>query len=164
MLPAFLKNDRRIITKKKRTMKRHNFRTLMNILRHTKADRVLLAYIAFVFADAALIWFFEPTIKTYRGALWYCYAVISTAGFGDVVVTTFIPRVLSIVLTAYSLLVIAIVTGVVVNYYTQVIELRDKDTLKAFLDQMERLPELSTEELRDMSDRVKHFRKTGKFS
>ena len=143
-------------------MKRNNLKILRNIMRHTKADSVLVSFTAFVFIDALLIWILEPTIKTYRGALWYCYAVISTAGFGDVVVTTFIPKVLSIVLTIYAVLVIAIVTGVVVNYYTQVIAIRDKETVIAFLDQVERLPELSPEELRTLSERVQHFRESGK--
>ena len=142
-------------------MKPHTLRILRNILHNTAADKVLASYLVFVFVAAALIWLFEPTITTYGGALWYCYAVISTAGFGDVVVTTFIPMLLSVVLTAYSLLVIAIVTGVVVNFYTQMIELKNKETLSAFMDRLERLPELSAEELKDMSERVAHFRKTG---
>ena len=69
---------------------------------------------------------------------------------------------LSVIITAYSLLVIAIVTGVVVNYYNQVIAIKDKETMIAFLDQVERLPELSKEELKTLSDQVKQFRKTGK--
>ena len=111
--------------------------------------------------DAALIWLFEPTIKTYGGALWYCYAVISTAGFGDVVVTSLIAKILSVVLTLYALLALAILTGVVVNFYNQVIEIRDKETIRSFMDQMERLPELSQEELETLSGQVKRFRKTG---
>ena len=132
-----------------------------NILRHTGADRVLLSFTGFVFVDAALIWLFEPTIKTYGGALWYCYAVISTAGFGDVVVTSLIAKILSVVLTIYALLALAILTGVVVNFYNQVIEIRDKETIRSFMDQMERLPELSQEELETLSGQVKRFRKTG---
>ena len=51
--------------------------------------------------------------------LWYCYEVISTAGFGDVVAVTFIGKMCSVLLTIYSLFVVAIATGVVVNFYTQ---------------------------------------------
>ena len=131
-------------------MRINRFKLLGNILRHTKADRVLLSFVCFVFADAALIWLFEPTIRTYGGALWYCYAVISTAGFGDVVVTSVIAKILSVVLTCYAVLVLAIVTGVVVNYYNQVTEIRDKETLRSFLSQLERLPELSQEELKEL--------------
>lgn len=139
-------------------VKRQPFKVLWLVLKNTRADRILSSYLLFVFVDAALIWIFEPTIHTYRDALWYCYAVISTAGFGDVVVTRFIPKALSVLLTAYSLLSLAILTGVVVNYYIQVIELRNKETLAAFMDRLERLPDLDTEELRQLSQQVKNFR------
>ena len=76
-------------------MRRKRFKILYNILRYTKADRIFLSYLVFVFLDAALIWVLEPTIATYSNALWYCYAVISTAGFGDVTVTAFMPKILS---------------------------------------------------------------------
>ena len=142
-------------------MRVNRLKLLGNILRHTGADRVLLSFTGFVFVDAALIWLFEPTIKTYGGALWYCYAVISTAGFGDVVVTSLIAKILSVVLTIYALLALAILTGVVVNFYNQVIEIRDKETIRSFMDQMERLPELAQEELETLSGQVKRFRKTG---
>ena len=111
-----------------------NGRILVNILKNTGADRFLLSYMIFVFADAALIWILEPSIHTYSDELWYCYAVISTAGFGDVVVSAFIPRALSVLLTAYSILIIAIVTGVVVNFYTQKLSIRNNETVSAFLD------------------------------
>ncbi len=143
-------------------MNKKNFRIFCNVLRHTKADKVLLSYIVFVFADAALIWVLEPTFHTYREALWYCYAVLSTAGFGDIVVTAFIPKLLSVALTVYSLAAIAILTAVVVNFYTQMIEMKNKETIIAFLDRLERLPELSESELKELSERVVKFRRSGK--
>ena len=139
-----------------------NGRILVNILKNTGADRFLVSYLIFVFADAALIWIFEPSITTYYDALWYCYAVISTAVFGDVVVTAFIPRVLSVLLTVYSIIIIAIVTGVVVNFHTQKINMRNKETVSAFLDRIEKLPELSEEELEELAEGVRRFRDTGK--
>ena len=134
------------------------FRVLWNIMHNTKTDRIILSYLLFVFVDAALIWSFEPTLATYADALWYCYAVISTAGFGDMVVTMPIPKILSVLLTVYSLLVIALVTGVIVNFYTQVIDLKNKETMTAFFDRIEHLPEMSEEELRSLSEQVKKFR------
>ena len=144
-------------------MNGHRLRVLKRILRNTGADKVMVSYTGFVLVDALLIWVTEPTIRTYREALWYCYAVISTAGFGDVVVTHPLPRILSFILTAYSVLVIAIVTGVVVNYYTNMIEIKNKETITAVLDQMERLPELSKEELKELSARVSKMRGNNRF-
>ena len=60
-------------------------------------------------------------------------------------------------MTAYSIVVIALVTGVIVNYYNQLIQIRQKDTLAAFTDRLQRLPELSKEELEEMSANAKEF-------
>ena len=64
----------------------------------------------------------------------------------------------SVLLTIYSLFVVAIATGVVVNFYTQMVETQRKETLAMFMDQLERLPELSREELENMSRKVRRFR------
>ena len=116
---------------------------LWMILKRTKATQILSGYIVFLFVSAAIIQLVEPDINRYGDALWYCYAVLSTAGFGDIVAITF---------------VVAIVTGVVVNYYGQIVEMQRRETAMMFLDKLERLPELSKEELEDISKRVKKFR------
>ena len=139
-------------------MKDKPIRLIWNIIRHTKADRILFSYVIFVFGAAVLIWITEPTITTYGDALWYCYAVLTTSGFGDYTTTEFLPRVLSVCLSAYSMLALAIITGVVVNYYTQIIQLKNRETIDAFLDRLEKLPELSEEELKELSERVSAFR------
>jgi len=66
----------------------------------------------------------------------------------------------SVLLTIYSLIVIAIITGVIVNYCTQIIQLRQKESLVAVLNDLEHLEEMSKEELAELSNRVKHFRKS----
>ena len=126
-------------------MKRLNI--LWVILKRTRADRILASFVLFLLAAAAVIQLVEPDINRYGEALWYCYAVISTAGFGDVVAVTFLGKVCSVLLTIYSLFVVAIVTGVVVNFYSQMVEMQSKETLTMFMDKLERLPELSKEEL-----------------
>lgn len=44
-------------------------------------------------------------------------SVVTTIGFGDIVVVTTIGRILSVVLGLYGLFIIAIITSIVVNYY-----------------------------------------------
>lgn len=133
-------------------------RVLGIILKRTKADRVLSGFLLFLFAAALIIQIVEPDINRYVDALWYCYAVISTAGFGDVVAVTFIGKVCSVLLTIYSMFVLAIVTGVVVNFYSQVVETHSKETLTPLMDQLEHLPELSKEELEAISQTIKKLR------
>lgn len=134
-------------------------RVLKTILIRTHAADMLAGYLVFVLAAALVIQIAEPGIRNYGKALWYCYAVISTTGFGDVIVTTVIAKVVSVLLTVYSLFVIAIVTGVVVSYYNQIIQLQQEETIAGFMEQLEKLPELSEEELKELSLKASYFRK-----
>ena len=104
----------------------YRLKVLGEILRSTGADKILASFVGFVFMTALVIMIFDPAVTSYGDALWYCYAVISTAGFGDVIATSPVSRCCSVLLTAYSVLVVAIVTGVVVNYYTQLVNRKDR--------------------------------------
>ncbi len=130
----------------------------------THVNKILLSYLGFVLIAALLIQIVEPNIHNYGDALWYCYSVISTAGFGDVTVTSFIAKAISVLVTIYSVLIIALVTGVIVNYYNQLIQIRQKETLAAFADRLQRLPELSKEELAEMSANAKKFFQNNNFT
>ncbi len=132
-------------------------RVLSGILKRTKTNQILIAYLIFVLCSAFTILLVEPDITRYIDALWYCYAVISTAGFGDIVVTTLFAKIVSLLVTIYSTLVIAIVTGVVVNFYTEITELQRKETLTAFMDKLEHLDDMSKDELKEISAQVKKF-------
>ena len=133
-------------------------KVLWLILKRTKADRILSGFFLFLFAAAGIIQLAEPDITRYGDALWYCYAVISTAGFGDVVAVTFLGKRCSVLLTVYSIFVVAIVTGVVVNFYSQLVEMHDRETLTIFMDKLEHLPDLSKEELETISQKIKQLR------
>ena len=133
-------------------------RILTRIMKQTGADHILLCFFIFFAISAVIIWICEPDIPTLRDALWYCYAVITTIGFGDILATTPVARILSVILSAYAVIVISIVTGVIVNYFNQIVQLRQSETLAAVMDKMERLPELSRSELEEISRTVRALR------
>lgn len=130
-------------------------RILKQILIRTKAIQILSTFLIFVFGCALVIQAVEPDIHSYFDALWYCYAVITTCGFGDFTAATFIGRAASVLLSIYAVLVIAVVTGVVVNYYNQIIQIQQEQTLASVVDKLERLPELSKTELEQISERAR---------
>ena len=134
-------------------------RLIRRILKHTGADKIMSGFVAFMLLAALVIWACEPEINTYREALWYCFTVVSTIGFGDVVVHTAISRGLTVVLSLYAVVTLAIFTGVIVNYYTQLVELRQRESLAAIMDKLERLPELSRQELEQLSDQIRNAKK-----
>ena len=134
-------------------MRKH--RLIRRILKHTGADKIMSGFVAFMLLTALVICACEPEINTYREALWYCFTVVSTIGFGDVVVHTAISRGLTVVLSLYAVVTLAIFTGVIVNYYTQLVELRQRESLAAIMEKLERLPELSRQELEQLSDQIR---------
>jgi voltage-gated potassium channel len=133
-------------------------RILRMVLHKTKADRLVLGFVVFLLVVSGILWAVEPGMTTYREALWYCYAIISTSGFGDFVAVTFVGRVCSILVTIYAIFVIGIVTGVVVSYFQQAVQVQFEDSKMAFLDKLERLPELSKEELEEMAAKARKLR------
>lgn len=132
-------------------------RLLKGILKRTHADRLIAGFVGFFLVDAALIMLVEPQITSYRDAIWYCYAVFSTAGFGDFVAETFIGRALSILLTIYTILIVALVTGVVVAFYNDVVSMKYKASKAEILDKLENLENLSKEELSDLSEKIRRI-------
>lgn len=131
---------------------------MKQVLKRTHADRTLLAFVGFFLAMAAVLWAVEPGMVTYRDAIWYCCAVVFTTGFGDFVATTFLGKLCSILLSCYAIFALAIVTGVVVTYYHEAIQGQYENAKLRFLDQLERLPELSREELAELAEKAKKLR------
>ena len=133
-------------------------RILRMVLHKTRADRLVLSFVLFLLAIAAVVWVAEPSIPTYGDALWFCYAVLSTSGFGDFTAVTFVGRICAVLVTIYSLFVVGIVTGVVVSYFQQTVQVQFEDSKVKFLDRLERLPELSREELEEMAAKARKLR------
>lgn len=133
-------------------------RILKAVLKKTHADKIVVGFAVFLLICAFIILLVEPDITKYTDALWYCYAVFSTIGFGDIVATAFITKVLSVLITVYALFAVAVVTGVVVSFYNGCVEQQFKETKSAFLDKLQRLPELSKEELEEIAEKAKKWK------
>ncbi|HBM97810.1 MAG TPA: two pore domain potassium channel family protein [Ruminococcus sp.] len=139
-----------------------NSKILWRVLKRTRADKILYGYLILLFGISFAIWLIEPEINTIFDSLWYCFSVLTTIGFGDFIAVTFIGRILSVVLSIYSILIIAIIPGVITSFYLESIKIRSKESMEKFLYDLERLPELSKEELNDLSEKAKNFNKNRK--
>ena len=63
-------------------------------------------------------------------ALWYTFAVVTTIGFGDFTATTLVGRVLTVILGIYGIVVVAVITSIIVNFYNETAGKDDKKELK----------------------------------
>ena len=123
------------------------------------ADKVMLVYIIWFFVAAVPIWLAEPHIKSYGDSLWFCFASATSIGYGDISAITVLGRIIAVILSIYSIAIIAIFTAVVVGYFNEMAKARADESVQKFTDDLEHLPELSKEELENISKRVKEFLK-----
>ena len=129
------------------------------VMRRLQFDRIIAGFVAFLFIASAIIAAVEPGIHGLGEGLWYSFVACTSIGFGDLVAVTFTGRLLTVIITIYEILIVAMFSGVVVSYYLEVVHRRENETLTAFLDRLEHLTELSDEELAEMQDQVKRFKK-----
>ena len=90
---------------------------LLNIVRETYVLEILLGLVLMIIVCSTVFATVEEGMAFYGDALWYCFALVTTIGFGDITAKTWIGRGLSVFLGIYGIVVIAIITSVIVNFY-----------------------------------------------
>ena len=139
-------------------MKNNKRKILIQILKNSAIYKLLIGYIVIFAVIALLILLFEPTIHSYGNSLWYCFVSCTTIGFGDMVVTTFFAKVLTVILYIYTIVIIALVTAVITQYFLEVAKHRRDESVALFIDDLENLPDLPKERLMEISDEVRKLR------
>ena len=135
-----------------------NFRMLVDVLRHSGFGPITCVFaIAFLICSAA-VWLADTL--TFGDGAWFSFEVVSTIGFGDVNATGPVARVAAVVLSVLSIFYIALLTGVVVSYCTTALKARQEGTLANFAANLERLDEMTPDELAAFSARVREYRRT----
>ena len=81
---------------------------------------ILTGLIILIVSFSVVLCTIEPGIETYSDALWYCFAIVTTTGFGDISAVTGMGRFLSVILGIYGIIVVSVITSVIVNFYTEV--------------------------------------------
>lgn len=132
-------------------------RMLIASFRLAGADRLIVGYLVFYFVAAIPIWLLEPDITNYGDSLWFCFASATSIGYGDFIAVTPIGRIIAVVLTFYSMAVLAVSTAVFTSFFSDLARFRADNSARRFLDDLQHLSELSKDELRELSERVRKF-------
>lgn len=135
---------------------------IIKVINRTGAFKILLSYLFALVLGGILMVFIEPQIDNVFDGIYFCFVASTTIGFGDIVPVTVIGKIITVIVTLFGILTAAMVPGVVVAYYTEYLKLREKETISTFLEKLERLPEMSKDELEELSERVKDFNKKRK--
>ena len=128
------------------------------IIKRTNADKIVYGFLGYFCLCAFLIWMVEPGIPRLGDSVWYSFSVITSIGFGDYTAVTMIGRTISIVLGIYGAVVLAMIPGILVSYYMEIMQIRKNENVNSFMYQLEHLDELSKEELKEVSEKVKNWK------
>lgn len=91
--------------------------TLKKIVRRTYAAEILFGIVLLIVSFSLVLPQLEDGIGTFTDALWYCFAIVTTIGFGDFTAVTPMGRILSVILGLYGIVVVALITSIIVNFY-----------------------------------------------
>ncbi|MGL5439899.1 MAG: potassium channel family protein [Filifactoraceae bacterium] len=133
-------------------------KVLWRVLTTVGMDKVITGFMVMFFVIALLIQWVEPNINGIGNGIWYAFSTITTIGFGDLTAVTFAGRVLTGILAMYGILVIAMIPGILVNYFTEINKIKTNESVIEFFDKLEHLDSLSEEELRNLSKVIKEKR------
>lgn len=127
------------------------FRMLNSILKGSGITPILVSLISLMFVGAFLLFLVEPEITSYGDALWLCFTTVTTIGYGDFYATTTLGRLISVILSMYGIIMIAMITGVSVNYFSEVRKLTSNEEVKRLMISLENLEGLNRKELKEVS-------------
>lgn len=105
-------------------------KVLGTIILKTYALEILFGLFTMMVCFSLVFMFVEPGFENFGDGLWYCFAVVTTIGFGDYTCVTLTGRILTGVLGIYGLIVVAVITSIFVNFYNETSGKNDKKELK----------------------------------
>ena len=92
---------------------------IKKIIRKTYAAEILLGLFMLIFTFSLLLALLDDGIHSFQDALWFCFATVTTIGYGDVASVSAIGRVLAVILGIYGIVVVALITSIIVNFYNE---------------------------------------------
>lgn len=103
---------------------------LLKIIIRTYALEIILGLLTMMVAAAIIFAYFDENIPTFEDGLWYSFAIVTTIGFGDFHAVSTIGRVVSVILGVYGLVVVAVITSIIVNFYNETAGKQDTKEIK----------------------------------
>ena len=137
-------------------------RTILPVIRAAGLISWTVVFVAIYCVAVLAVSFAEPSIGGFSNAAWLMFQVVTTIGLGDFTCTSAIGRIATVVLSVYSVFFLALITGAVVSYCQERMKARRNESVAHFIDQLEHLPELSHDELVDLSEKVKRVHRNVK--
>lgn len=116
------------------SMSQIRFDILKDIIAKSMAAEVMAGLLILMICFSIVLLNVEDSMPAFMDAMWYCFAVVTTIGFGDVVASSVVGRILTVTLGIYGIIVVALITSIIINFYSETKDIklldfnRDDDT------------------------------------
>ena len=100
---------------------------LGKIIRKTYAAEILFGLVLLMVAFSLLLSLVDGNMTEFSDALWFCFATVTTIGYGDISASSPISRILSVILGVYGIIVVALITSIIVNFYNEMKSAKEED-------------------------------------
>lgn len=129
------------------------------ILKQTKTGSYLLSFAGIFLVCSLLMWWLDPSIKTFSDAIWFGFMLVTTTGFGDLTVTTPLARIVAVFLGLYGIVTIGFICGVGASWLFEKIRAGKNESVALMVYQLEHLDELSDTEISHLKTRIASVQK-----
>lgn len=100
---------------------------VFKVTEKTYAKEIISGLVIVMILASSILPFIETGIVSFGDAMWYCFALVTTIGFGDIAATTALGRFISVFVGIYGIIIFALITSIIVNVYTEKKEEKNKD-------------------------------------
>ena len=118
---------------------------ISNIIKKSLANEIILSLLILVVLCSIYFTIVEPDMTSYVDSLWYSFSVITTIGFGDVYVTTTFGRILSVILGTSGIVVVALFTSLIVNFYNEMSKKRQEREMQKIIKEVKEIEKIEEE-------------------
>ena len=135
------------------------FDVVSRIIKKSLVNEIILGLLILIVLCSVYFTLVEENITSYADALWYSFAVITTIGFGDVSVNTTLGRILSVILGISGIVVVALFTSFIVNFYNEMNKKREERAIQKLVNKANELEKIEEEiqEQKEDSDKQVAF-------
>ena len=118
---------------------------ISNIIRKSLVYEIILSLCILIILCSIYFTIVEPLMTSYVDSLWYSFCLITTIGLGDLSVTTTFGRILSVLLGISGIVVVALFTSVIVNFYNEMNKKREEKEMNKILTKVEEIEKIEEE-------------------